>query len=83
MTGLPEEDLETAMELYLDRYAEVTILCEPGEPLSRLKRLELVEGNGRFIRALPPEQALERLRTLRDRNAPLPSRPGAPSNTRI
>jgi len=83
MTGLPEEDLETAMELYLDRYAEVTVLCEPGEPLSRLKRLELVEGAGRLVRAIPPEQALERLRALRDRKAPLPPRPGAPSNTRF
>ena len=81
--GLPEDELETAMELYLDRYAEVKLLCEPGEPLVKLARLELVEGGRDRPRAVPPDQALQRLRALRDRNAPLPPRPGAQSNTRF
>jgi hypothetical protein len=81
--GLPVEELETAMELYLDRYAEVTLLCEPGEPLAKLERLELVERGAGRVRAVPPEQAIDRLRTLRDLKAPLPSRPGAQSNARI
>jgi hypothetical protein len=81
--GLPEDELETAMELYLDLYGEVTHLCEPGEPLARLKRLELVEGGAGRFRAVPPENALERLHALRDRNAPLPARAGAQSNTRF
>jgi hypothetical protein len=82
-TGLPEDELESAMELYLDRYAEVPLLCESGDPLARLARLELVEGSALRARVVPPEQALERLRALRDRNAPLPPRPGAQSNKRL
>jgi hypothetical protein len=81
--GLPEDELETAMELYLDRYGEVTHVCDPGEPLARLKRLELVEGGSDRFRAVPVENALQRLHALRDQNAPLPPRPGATSNARI
>ncbi len=81
--GLPQEELEAAMELYLDRYAEVSLLCEPGESLARLARLDLVEVGAGRARAVPPEQALERLRALRDRNAPLPPRMGDPGNQRV
>jgi hypothetical protein len=81
--GLPEEELEAAMELYLDRYAEVTLLCEPGEPLAKLARLDLVEGNARQARAVPIDQALQRLRALRDRKTELPCRSSAQSNHRV
>lgn len=81
--GLTDEDLESAMELHLDRQAELSVLCEPGEPARKLARLELVETrDGRhFAPALA--QALARLGELRDRGEPLPPRlPVGQSNRR-
>src|SRR5262249_28018347 len=80
--GLPEAELETAMDLYLDLHAEVPLLCEPGERLAKLARLEWKEGRPAHLRALPLEQALDRLRHRRDTRVPLPPRAGAQSNHR-
>jgi hypothetical protein len=77
--GLTEEELEALMGLYLDRYAEVMTLCEPGEPLRKLARLGLVEGVAGRQYAPPLSWALEQLRTLRDRRSPLPPRTPAQS----
>jgi hypothetical protein len=80
--GLPDADLEAAMEMFLDRYTGVTLLCESGEPRCKLARLSLVEPGTGPARALPLEQALDRLQQLRDARAPLPGRVGAQSNHR-
>jgi hypothetical protein len=63
-TGWTATDLDAYMELYLDRYAELPLTCEPGEALARLKKLRLVEEGteGRF-RALPMEKALAALQS--------------------
>jgi hypothetical protein len=77
--GLTEEELEALMGVYLDRTAEVVTLCEPGEPLRKLARLGLVESVSGRHHAPPLTWALEQLRTLRDRRAPLPPRQPAQS----
>jgi hypothetical protein len=59
--GWTSADLEALMELYLDRYCDVPLLCRSGEPLGKLEKLHLAETvNGRF-RAVPPERALKRI----------------------
>jgi hypothetical protein len=51
------------MELYLDRYADVPLLCQPGEALAKLRKLGLVEEHEGRCRALPPPpRAAEALR---------------------
>jgi hypothetical protein len=61
--GSSAEDLDLAMELYLERYAEVPLLCETGEALKVLVQLGLAEScEGRY-RAVSLERAVETLRT--------------------
>jgi hypothetical protein len=75
-TGATAEELDVAMELYLDRYAEVPLLCETGEALAVLVRLGLAEAvEGRY-RAVPLEGALEKLRSAWADLAPA----GGPAN---
>ncbi|HZY90163.1 MAG TPA: DUF3754 domain-containing protein [Gemmataceae bacterium] len=61
-TGSTAADLDAAMELYLDRYADVPLLCQPGEALAKLRKLGLVEEHEGRCRALPPPRAAEALR---------------------
>jgi hypothetical protein len=58
-SGATTEDLDALMELYLDRHADVPLLCEPGEAVVKLKKLGLVELAGDRYRVLPPARALE------------------------
>jgi hypothetical protein len=64
--GWTAAELDTCMEVYLDRYAEVPLLCEPGEALAQLRKLGLVEG-GERCRAVPLARAPEALRVAWDR----------------
>src|SRR5262245_4242935 len=58
-TGFTTEELEAAMELYLDRYAGVTVLCELGEPAAKLVRLGVAKESASRYQALPLGEALE------------------------
>jgi hypothetical protein len=58
--GATAEQLEMAMGLFLDRYAQVPLLCQPGEPAALLRALGLVEVDGDRLRAVPLERALSR-----------------------
>ena len=59
--GSTAEELDTSMEVYLDCYAEVPLLCEMGEALNLLVKLGLAEANESRFRAVPLAQALETL----------------------
>lgn len=72
--GLTADDLEAAMELYLDRYAEVTLLCLRGDPVQKLLRLGLAARQGDRYRAVPLADAGA---VLRDRPDEAPAA-GAP-----
>jgi hypothetical protein len=83
--GMTAEELDVSMELYLDRYAEVPLMCETGEALSVLARLGLVKvAEGRYLAVGLPE-ALETLRA--GWTALVPAAPvvltGARSNSRV
>jgi hypothetical protein len=59
--GATPEELAAMMDLYLERYAEVPVLCQPADALAGLVRLGAAEaGAGRF-KAVPPGAASERL----------------------
>ncbi|MFO0846209.1 MAG: TMEM143 family protein [Gemmataceae bacterium] len=83
--GMTAEELEAAMGLYLDRFAGVTMLCEPGEPATKLLRLGLARQDGVRYHATPLADALAGLDGLPDddpaavggrnvRPAPIPTR---------
>jgi hypothetical protein len=59
--GWSADDLDASMDLYLDRYADVAVVCEKGEGLARLKKLRLVEEKGDRFRAVPLAGAVEAL----------------------
>ncbi len=61
--GWTGPDLDSAVELYLDRYADVTFACPPGACLEALRRLHLIEEGAGRARALPPPTALAAVRT--------------------
>jgi hypothetical protein len=61
--GATAEELDLAMELYLDLYAEVPFLCASGEALKALLRLGLAEPCGGRYRAVPLERALQILKS--------------------
>src|SRR5262245_64238186 len=81
--GFTTEELESTMELYLDRYAEVTLLCETGEPVQKLARLGLVERCGERFRAVPLPRALEALHSYRDRAGGVNGVPQDRKSTRL
>jgi hypothetical protein len=57
--GFTAGELEVALELYLDRYAELAVLCDEGGPLRALQALALAEPAGERWRAVSPARALE------------------------
>lgn len=69
--GWTAADLDASVELYLDRYADVPLLCRSNAALTQLKKLRLLEAAGDRLHALPPPRALEMLK--RDRNGLLTS----------
>jgi hypothetical protein len=64
--GATADDLDASMEMYLDRYADVPLLCQRGEALEKLRKLGLAEEHEGRFRALPPARALEALRTANE-----------------
>ena len=56
--GFTAEDLDTSMELYLDRCVDLAVSVEPGAALARLRKLGLAEGPGGRCRAVPPARAV-------------------------
>ncbi|MBY0230332.1 MAG: DUF3754 domain-containing protein [Gemmataceae bacterium] len=60
--GVTADDLATAMDLYLDRYAQVPVLSEVGEALEHLRAFGMVEEAAGRLRPVPPETAAARLR---------------------
>ena len=64
--GWTTADLDSSVELYLDRYADVTLMSRNNAALTQLKKLHLVEEVGERIRALPLARAVEELRAGRD-----------------
>jgi hypothetical protein len=58
-SGWTAEELDTAMELYLDRSADLTVQCEAGAALRRLRSLHLIEEAADRFRAVPLSQAIE------------------------
>jgi len=81
--GLTSEDVEAAMELFLDRYANVTLLCQPGEPIAKLARLRLVETTGQCYRSVPLPRALQILQNLESPRFGNDLTPLAQSNHRV
>lgn len=80
--GFTCEELEAAMGLYLDRFAGVTMLCEPGEPAAKLVRLGLAGQDGPRYRAAPLAEAVEHLHELRDDPAPIDERNVRPTQSK-
>jgi hypothetical protein len=60
--GWTAADLDTSVELWLDRYADVAHTCRSGEALAILRQLGVVEEAAGRWRALPPPRALEAVR---------------------
>ncbi|MGL4555456.1 MAG: TMEM143 family protein [Gemmataceae bacterium] len=58
--GATADELESAMGLFLDRYAQVPLLCQPGEPAALLRALGLVVADGDRLRAVALERAASR-----------------------
>jgi Protein of unknown function (DUF3754) len=61
--GWTSDELDASMECYLDRYADLPLLCEPGLGLSRLRELRLVEEADGRCHAVPLERASVVLKT--------------------
>src|SRR6185437_5580140 len=59
--GLSADDLDASVELYLDRYADLTLLCRNHAALAQLRKLRLIEEIEDRCRALPPARAIETL----------------------
>jgi hypothetical protein len=60
--GWSAADLDASVELYLDRYADVSFVCPAGAALAQLRKLGLVEEAACRCRAVPLPRALEALR---------------------
>jgi hypothetical protein len=62
-TGLVAEQLDVAVEQYLDGLAGRTVDFEVGDALAKLYRFQIAENVGELVRAVDPEAALEKFRT--------------------
>jgi hypothetical protein len=67
--GWTAADLDASIELYLDRYADLSFFCRCKAALMQLQKLGLVEMEGEKARALPPERAAQ---ILQGDNHPFP-----------
>lgn len=63
--GWTAADLDASVELYLDRYADLALICRNNAALTQLKKLRLLEGAGDRYRALPPTRAISEVRDQR------------------
>jgi hypothetical protein len=68
--GWTTEELETSMELYLDRYADLYVNCSKSEALAQLQTLGLARPQGDRFRAVLPNLALQNLNTIGAGEAP-------------
>jgi hypothetical protein len=66
--GWTAEDLDTVMDFYLDRYADVSVQCESGGALRRLASLGLAEVDNGRARAVPLARAVAAVHAARDRH---------------
>lgn len=66
--GWTAEELDTVMDLYLDRYADLTVQCESGAALRRLESLGLAEVASGRARAVPLARAVAAVRAAHDRH---------------
>lgn len=55
--GWTAANLDAAVELYLDRYADLPLFCRSNSALTQLQKLHLVEATGERFQALPPQRA--------------------------
>ncbi len=75
--GWTAEELGTAVDLYLDRYAELTVECERSAALRRLLATGLATESAGRARAVPLNAALAAVREIHDRHFGLePARNG-------
>jgi len=63
--GATAADLDASMELFLDRYADVPLLCQRGQALEQLRKLGLAEEREGRCRAVSTPLAVQALR-MRD-----------------
>jgi hypothetical protein len=66
--GWSAEDLDTVMDFYLDRYADLTVQCECGAAMRRLLSLGLAVENASRLRAVPLPQAIAAVNEARERH---------------
>jgi hypothetical protein len=57
--GMTADDLDVAVDLYVDRYTELNFVCAPGDALAQLRKLGLAEPAGDHWRALPLARAVD------------------------
>jgi hypothetical protein len=81
--GSTAEELQASMELYLDRYAGMPLECDRGEAVAGLLGLGLAERcEPDRYRAVPPAEAVRRLRDAWARQVPAVE-PVGESNCRV
>jgi Protein of unknown function (DUF3754) len=66
--GSTVDNLDTAMDLYLDRCADVSVRCESGAALRRLRSLGLVEEENGHARAVPLADAIAAVQAACERH---------------
>jgi hypothetical protein len=66
--GWTAEELDTVMDLYLDRYADLSVQCENGVALQRLRSLSLIEECDGRARAVPLDRAVAAVHAARERH---------------
>jgi hypothetical protein len=64
--GWTAADIDTVMDLYLDRYADLTVQCESGAARERLLELGLATEESGRMRAVPLEQAVAAAHAVRE-----------------
>jgi hypothetical protein len=65
--GWTAEELDAGMDVYRDRYAEISVQCEAGAALRRLRTLGLVEEENGRARAVSLPAAVASLSAVRER----------------
>jgi hypothetical protein len=66
--GWSDGELDTVMDFYLDRYADLNVQCESGEALRRLQALGLARVVAGRARAVPLSEAIAAIHAARERH---------------
>jgi hypothetical protein len=66
--GYSAEDLDTVMDLYLDRYADLSVQCDSGLARKRLLELGLATEQAGRLRVVPLSEAIVALHAARERH---------------